>query len=154
MKKAIRNITALILAAFFFVAGGGMNIYSFCCDACAHRCLELYFGMTDCNEVHSHHHCHEHDCYCHHHHHEADDHDCQHLEKRSCGCTMTHIANDETLPADSHLLAPMLATILPAVTLIETAQDLTVTHPNTLTEQRHAPPGGREALRENCILRI
>lgn len=157
IKKAIRGIVAILLIAVFWVAGSGMNIYHFCCEACAHQCLEFYFGLTDCQDVHTHHHCHEHDCYCEHHHHDADEdheHDCEHLERHSNNCSLTRICNDNTLPTD------VLTPSLPIIDLVAAAP-LGASAFNTISQQtafphpqHHAPPGGRDALKENCVLRI
>ncbi|MDO4190606.1 MAG: hypothetical protein Q4D14_02825 [Bacteroidales bacterium] len=155
IKKALRNIVALVLVGAFCIAGSGINIYHFCCDACANQIVKLYFGLTNCHDVHSHHHCAEHDhhCECCHHQHDNLDNDCQHLKRTCDGCSITHYTSDyDTTPV--YHISPLYIATLPQqqscdILLIGENQ-----HNAWLTPQHHAPPGGRQALSENCILRI
>lgn len=53
MKKILRNIIALGLALFFFLAGSGMNIIKYCCNICSEHGIEEV-AANSCNAFHDH----------------------------------------------------------------------------------------------------
>ena len=52
MRKCVLQIVSLCMALFIAYAGGGLNIYHYCCDACAEHGRDIFHIMS-CKEVHS-----------------------------------------------------------------------------------------------------
>ncbi len=69
MKKLSGNIFVLMLAALVMYATSGVNVYSYCCDACRSHGSN-FFSFVSCSDVHN-----EFVCECSHdvghHHHEC-----------------------------------------------------------------------------------
>lgn len=98
MRNILRNIFVASFALFFAWVATGINVYHYCCDACASYGGGNVFLLTSCEEVHAHHHCTE-QGHCHKcgkvQRHVNDDFDlCSHLTSESDHCDAHHFSID------------------------------------------------------------
>lgn len=165
MKKIITNIVAVSLAFLIAWASGGLNIYHYCCDACAAHGANMFVTIT-CEEVHSHHECN--DPNCNHHKHQCAD-GCHHeshglniladiFQQDSNHCDMHHFDGmqlSQSINYDFNFTTPIIA--LPNFISCEILAELQPIAEQIKYTIYSAPPypiSGRQILATNSVFLI
>ena len=126
MKKCALQVISICLAFFMAFISGGLNIYHYCCDACAEHGRDIFHIMS-CKEVHSDAHNEECDI-----HHDMAIYDCcMHDESDECltkegHCDVQHIE----APDFSHFHTEKVSFVAPLVATIEAIHNSQFTFEN------------------------